>query len=88
MVCTREVRVEANISDKKKDRLKQVYSFTNLGSMISENGGCERRSATSDGSWMGKVARNVRNSMRQEDAHYAQSTSINYYQTVIRPVLM
>ena len=35
---------------------------------------------------MGKVARNVRDSVRQEDAHYAQSSSI--YTTVIRPVLM
>ena len=27
--------------------------------------------------WMGKMARNVRNSVRQEDADYAQSVSIN-----------
>ena len=41
MVCTREVRVEADISDKKKYRLKQVETFTYLCSMISESGGCE-----------------------------------------------
>ena len=39
--CTREIRVNAVISDKKKDRLKQVKIFKCLGSMISENGGCE-----------------------------------------------
>ena len=35
---------------------------------------------------MGKVARNARNDMQQEDAHKAQSSSM--YKTVIRPVLM
>ena len=44
--------------------------------MSSENGGCEEEGNTSSGSWMGKVARNVRNSVRQEDAHYAQSSRI------------
>ena len=36
MVCT---RVET--SDKKKDRLKEVETIKYLGSMTSENGGCE-----------------------------------------------
>ena len=45
-----------------------------------------RRSETSSGSWMGKVTINVRNSVRQEDAHYAQISRI--YKTVIRHVLM
>ena len=35
---------------------------------------------------MGKVARNVRNSMRQEDAHYAQKVAVNT--TVIGPVIV
>ena len=39
MICTREVRVEADISDKKKDRLKQVETFKYLGSTISGNRG-------------------------------------------------
>ena len=41
MVCTRQVRAEADISDQKKESLKQGMTFEYLGSMISENGGCE-----------------------------------------------
>ena len=41
--------------------------------MVSNNGGWWlRRSETSSGSWFEKVARNVRNSVRQKDSHYAQ----------------
>ena len=40
-LCTREVRVESDISDKKTDILKQVETFKYLGSSISENGGCD-----------------------------------------------
>ena len=53
MVCSREVRVEADISDTKNHGLKQVETFNYLGSMISENGGCEEEVRH----WMGKVAR-------------------------------
>ena len=43
MVSTRKVRVEADISDKKRDRLEQVETviWAYLGSMISENGGTD-----------------------------------------------
>ena len=41
MVYTREVRVGAYISDKRKDTLKQVETFKHIASLISENGGCE-----------------------------------------------
>ena len=41
MVCRREVTVETDTSDKKKDRLKKVDKFKSLSSMISVNGGCE-----------------------------------------------
>ena len=37
---------------------------------------------------MGKVARNVRNSVRQDDAHYAQSSSIEVYKPSSDNVLM
>ena len=40
VVYTREVE-EKQKSDKKKDRPKQVENFKQLGSAISENGGCE-----------------------------------------------
>ena len=50
MVCTREVRVEADIYDKKKYKLKQVY----LGSMISENGGYEEEVRHRVGAGWGK----------------------------------
>ena len=40
-VCTRYVRAEADISDKKKRNLKQVETFEYLCSLISENGGGE-----------------------------------------------
>ena len=61
MVCTLGGRVEADISDKKKDRLKQVETFKYPGSMITaakkkwELDG--ERSETSSGSWMGKEVR-------------------------------
>ena len=43
--------------------------------MISENGGSDEkvRHIGPSASWKGKLARNVTNSTRQEDAHYAQS---------------
>ena len=43
--------------------------------MISKNGGCKEEVRHRVGAgW--RVSRNVWNSMRQEDAHYAQSGSI------------
>ena len=39
MVSTREIRVEADTSDKKKYKLKQVETFKYLGSMINKNDG-------------------------------------------------
>ena len=58
VVCTREVRVEVNKSDKKKVRLKQIEKFKYLSTTISERKEwLQRRSKTSNESWMGKVAR-------------------------------
>ena len=38
IIRVREVRIEADTSDKKKDRLKHVEAFKYLGSLISEKG--------------------------------------------------
>ena len=54
MVCTREDRVEPDISDKKEDRLKQVETFKYPGLMISANGGCEEEVRHRVGAGWGK----------------------------------
>ena len=37
MVCTRDVRIDADISNKNKYRPKQIQTVKSIGSMISEN---------------------------------------------------
>ena len=83
MVCI-QGRVEAGISDTKKDRLKQVETLKFLSSMISENGGCEdgrHRVGAGWGKWreMSGIVCDKRMSIMLKVA---------VYKTVMRPVLM
>ena len=57
-----------------------LYNTPRLNDQVyGKNGACERRSETSSGSWMVKVARDIGNSVRQQEGNYI---------TVIRHVLL